>query len=327
MQQIKRNIKLNQQYTEAERYDQNLKSISRNTWWHESKSKYDKVNELKFMNKVQRAIYQFVQLFQRSRKCLLRIEEKKKLHAQRSLRIRSTRMGIRTQIQRISNLQKQIMNYQNIYLSYSNPIYFFNSLWVNEILTKIHFSLDFKSLQICVQSLFYEDVQTIISQFPEMILLKFELPYQIELIIQIKDIQLKLGEQYLLILFLNQDFNGYYISDNLLKKYLMRKNINKSRTYSKISEAQKKKLLNLVCFFGLKIKDAAKQLNIKYAAAKTYMIFHRKNVMMSKHSNNSEQECQIAPLSLKKCKLTIISKIGGEVVKQHQFEYPMIKQG
>ncbi|CAD8194042.1 unnamed protein product [Paramecium octaurelia] len=106
----------------------------------------------------------------------------------------------------------------------------------------------------------------------------------------------------------------------------MRKHINKSRTYQKISEDQKQKLLKLVCFFGFKIKDAAKQLNIKYAAAKTYMIFHRNNVMMSKHSINSEQECQIAPLSLKKCKLTIISKIGGDVVKSLQFEYPMIKQ-
>jgi hypothetical protein len=35
---------------DAERYDKNLKSISRNTNWHESKSKFDKVNELKFMN-------------------------------------------------------------------------------------------------------------------------------------------------------------------------------------------------------------------------------------------------------------------------------------
>lgn len=52
MQQIKRNIKVNSQYMDAERYDQSLKSISRNTWWHESKSKFDKVNELKFMNKV-----------------------------------------------------------------------------------------------------------------------------------------------------------------------------------------------------------------------------------------------------------------------------------
>lgn len=52
MQQIKRNIDLSGKYMEAEKYDNNLKAISRNTWWHESKSKYDKVNELKMMNKM-----------------------------------------------------------------------------------------------------------------------------------------------------------------------------------------------------------------------------------------------------------------------------------
>lgn len=31
-------------------HDKNLKTISRNTNWHESKSKFDKVNELKMMN-------------------------------------------------------------------------------------------------------------------------------------------------------------------------------------------------------------------------------------------------------------------------------------
>ncbi|CAD8202818.1 unnamed protein product [Paramecium pentaurelia] len=110
------------------------------------------------------------------------------------------------------------------------------------------------------------------------------------------------------------------------QRVFMSKYIYKSRTYSKVSEDQKKKLLKLVCFFGFKIKDAAQQLNIKYAAAKSYMIFHRNNVMMSKHSINSQQVCQIAPLSLKKCKLTIISKIGGDVVQQLKFEYPTIKQ-
>ncbi|KAM3146303.1 hypothetical protein pb186bvf_001648 [Paramecium bursaria] len=52
MNQIQRNIKVNNKFMDAEKYDQNLKAISRNTWWHESKSKYDKVNELKYMNKV-----------------------------------------------------------------------------------------------------------------------------------------------------------------------------------------------------------------------------------------------------------------------------------
>ncbi|CAD8128130.1 unnamed protein product [Paramecium sonneborni] len=106
----------------------------------------------------------------------------------------------------------------------------------------------------------------------------------------------------------------------------MKKNIKKFRTYQKISDEQKKKLLRLVCFSGFKIKNAAKQLNIKYAAAKTYIIFYRNNVMRSKLSINSEQQCQVAPLSLKKCRLTIVSKIGGDVVQQLQFEYPTIIQ-
>ncbi|CAD8127423.1 unnamed protein product [Paramecium sonneborni] len=106
----------------------------------------------------------------------------------------------------------------------------------------------------------------------------------------------------------------------------MKKNIKKFRTQSKISDEQKKKLLRLVCFLGFKIKNAAKQLNIKYAAAKTYIVFYRNNVMRSKISINSHQQCQVAPLSLKKCKLTIVSKIGGDIVEQLQFEYPTISQ-
>ncbi|CAD8127422.1 unnamed protein product [Paramecium sonneborni] len=73
MQQIKRNIKINQQYTDAERYDQNLKSISRNTWWHESKSKFDKVNELKFMNKVySKEVENAYQELKKRRNCMLK---------------------------------------------------------------------------------------------------------------------------------------------------------------------------------------------------------------------------------------------------------------
>lgn len=52
MQQIQRNIKQNQKFMEADQYDKNLQAISRNTYWHESKSKFDKSNELRFMNKM-----------------------------------------------------------------------------------------------------------------------------------------------------------------------------------------------------------------------------------------------------------------------------------
>lgn len=52
MQQISRNIKTNQQYMENDQYDKKLKAISRNTYWHESKSKFDKANELKQLNKM-----------------------------------------------------------------------------------------------------------------------------------------------------------------------------------------------------------------------------------------------------------------------------------
>ncbi|CAD8211794.1 unnamed protein product [Paramecium pentaurelia] len=106
----------------------------------------------------------------------------------------------------------------------------------------------------------------------------------------------------------------------------MKENIKYSRTYQKISDEQKKKLLQLVCHLGFKIKAAAKKLNIKYAAAKTYIIYYRNNVMRSKNQINSKSECQIVPLSSQKCKLNIISKLGGDVVRQIYFEYPTITQ-
>ncbi|CAD8209466.1 unnamed protein product [Paramecium octaurelia] len=106
----------------------------------------------------------------------------------------------------------------------------------------------------------------------------------------------------------------------------MKKNIKNSRTYQKISDEQKKKLLKLVCLLGFKIKAAAKKLKLKYAAAKTYIIYYRNNVMRSKIQINSKLECQIAPLSSKKCKLNIVSKLGGDVVGQLQFEYPTMNQ-
>lgn len=52
MQQIHRNIKLNEMYMQNDQYDKQLKGISRNTYWHESKSKFDKANELKYKNKL-----------------------------------------------------------------------------------------------------------------------------------------------------------------------------------------------------------------------------------------------------------------------------------
>ncbi|CAK67879.1 unnamed protein product (macronuclear) [Paramecium tetraurelia] len=106
----------------------------------------------------------------------------------------------------------------------------------------------------------------------------------------------------------------------------MKKNIRNSRTYQKISDEQKKKLLKLVCLLGFKIKAAAKKLKLKYAAAKTYIIYYRNNVMRSKIQINSKLECKIAPLSSKKCKFNIVSKLGGDVVGQLQFEYPTMNQ-
>jgi hypothetical protein len=67
MQQIHRNIKANQKFMDADQYDKNLKAVSRNTYWHESKSKFDKGNELKYMNKMYPTLIKSIATKTRSR--------------------------------------------------------------------------------------------------------------------------------------------------------------------------------------------------------------------------------------------------------------------
>ncbi|CAK63446.1 unnamed protein product (macronuclear) [Paramecium tetraurelia] len=111
----------------------------------------------------------------------------------------------------------------------------------------------------------------------------------------------------------------------------MKQNSQQTRTYQKVSNIKKKTLMNMVFLMGYKIKhvisnlipyrQAAKQLNIKYAAAKTIIVCHRNNVMKQKLEFKSPQECKIVSINFKKCKITIITRVGGDDVSQNSFEY------
>ncbi|CAD8201913.1 unnamed protein product [Paramecium pentaurelia] len=106
----------------------------------------------------------------------------------------------------------------------------------------------------------------------------------------------------------------------------MKQNSQKTRTYQKISNIKKKTLMNMVFLMGFKIKHAAKQLNIKYAAAKTIIVCHRDNVIKQKLEFKSSSECKIASVNSKKCKITIITRVGGDAVSQISFEYSQIEE-
>ncbi|CAK89381.1 unnamed protein product (macronuclear) [Paramecium tetraurelia] len=111
----------------------------------------------------------------------------------------------------------------------------------------------------------------------------------------------------------------------------MKQNSQQTRTYQKVSNIKKKTLMNMVFLLGIKIKhvistlypyrQAAKQLNIKYAAAKTIIVCHRNNVIKQKLEYKSSSECKIVSINSKQCKITIITRVGGDAVSQISFEY------
>ncbi|CAD8192883.1 unnamed protein product [Paramecium octaurelia] len=101
----------------------------------------------------------------------------------------------------------------------------------------------------------------------------------------------------------------------------MKQNSQQTRTYQKVSNIKKKTLMNMVFLLGIKIKHAAKQLNIKYAAAKTIIVCHRNNVIKQKLEYKSSTECKIVSINSKQCKITIITRVGGDAVSQISFEY------
>ncbi|CAD8127424.1 unnamed protein product [Paramecium sonneborni] len=94
------------------------------------------------------------------------------------------------------------------------------------------------------------------------------------------------------------------------------------RPYQKVPSFQRKSLIYLVFIKGFKIKHAAKSLNIKYPAAKSIVVYYRKNVIKQKLNITYQNSCQFAPIAKNKSSITIISTIGGcQVTSKILFQY------
>ncbi|CAD8120289.1 unnamed protein product [Paramecium sonneborni] len=98
------------------------------------------------------------------------------------------------------------------------------------------------------------------------------------------------------------------------------------RTYVKVPSNSKEQLAQLVFKEGFKIKDAAKNLGIKYATAKT-IIFHmrRENI---KQMKIKQQKCRYTKISEKQIlKYKIISSLSNRMVSQKEFIMQFQKNG
>ncbi|CAD8211792.1 unnamed protein product [Paramecium pentaurelia] len=94
------------------------------------------------------------------------------------------------------------------------------------------------------------------------------------------------------------------------------------RPYEKVPASLRNSLIQLVFIKGFKIKHAAKRLNIKYPAAKSIIIYHRKNVIKQKVNITQQNQCQIVPIIQSKSSITIISSVGGsQITSKILFQY------
>ncbi|CAD8170556.1 unnamed protein product [Paramecium pentaurelia] len=87
------------------------------------------------------------------------------------------------------------------------------------------------------------------------------------------------------------------------------------RCYSKIPSLIKKELIQKVFQKGLKIKQAALQLQLKYATAKTIILNYRKKVVRKKLIFKSNKPCLILPLNNihKKRNIIVVSLVAGKL--------------
>ncbi|CAD8205039.1 unnamed protein product [Paramecium pentaurelia] len=90
------------------------------------------------------------------------------------------------------------------------------------------------------------------------------------------------------------------------------------RTYVKVPSNSKEQLAQLVFMEGFKIKDAAKQLNIKYATAKT-IIFHMRKENIKKMNINSKNCRYTSILENRLLKYKIISTLSSRIVSSQEF--------
>ncbi|CAK63439.1 unnamed protein product (macronuclear) [Paramecium tetraurelia] len=85
------------------------------------------------------------------------------------------------------------------------------------------------------------------------------------------------------------------------------------RTYIKSSLQTRKLLAELVLIQGLKIKNAAKKLQIKYATAKSIILYYRQNVIKKQQNYKPTKQCSYASIK-SAITYTIVSKLAGQHV-------------
>ncbi|CAD8103124.1 unnamed protein product [Paramecium primaurelia] len=85
------------------------------------------------------------------------------------------------------------------------------------------------------------------------------------------------------------------------------------RKYIKCSLQTRKLLAELVLIQGLKIKNAAKRLQIKYATAKSIIIYYKQNVIKKQQNCKPAKRCQYASIK-SAISYTIVSKLAGQDV-------------
>ncbi|CAK63420.1 unnamed protein product (macronuclear) [Paramecium tetraurelia] len=102
----------------------------------------------------------------------------------------------------------------------------------------------------------------------------------------------------------------------------MKKDSSTKRPYEKVSKIKRQNLVKLVFHQGIKIKHAAKQLKINYAAAKTVISQHRCNVILHNIQYKSNQRCGFQKINNTNRSFGLISKLAGEIVKATSHTIP-----
>ncbi|CAK85928.1 unnamed protein product (macronuclear) [Paramecium tetraurelia] len=93
------------------------------------------------------------------------------------------------------------------------------------------------------------------------------------------------------------------------------------RQYVKISKIQKQSLLQLVFDYGMKIREASQKLNLKYAAAKTFVLQFRKKLLRKEFNYASDKPCQTCPKRDVYTPFKIVSQIGGKEISSKTYIY------
>ncbi|CAD8167530.1 unnamed protein product [Paramecium pentaurelia] len=101
----------------------------------------------------------------------------------------------------------------------------------------------------------------------------------------------------------------------------MAKRSSTKRQYVKISKNQKQALLHLVFQTGMKIREAAIRLKIKYAASKTLVLQFRKKLIKKEFHYASEKPCQTFPRKKDTTTVKIISQVGGKEISSKTYIY------